>query len=86
LIRANGEDAVLLQVILDLYERYSGQVISKDKPAVTFNANSTAGKDIWGCLYVGKSKKRKFAYVKDRIWQQIKGLKKDYYLRLEMRC
>jgi hypothetical protein len=43
LVRANGEDAAKLQGILDLYAECSGQVINKDKSAIMFSKNTSAG-------------------------------------------
>jgi hypothetical protein len=42
LIRANGGDAQHLQDILDLYERFSGQMINQAKSAVLFSRNTKA--------------------------------------------
>jgi hypothetical protein len=40
LVRSIGEDASQLQGILNLYEEWSGQVINREKSAITFSKNT----------------------------------------------
>jgi hypothetical protein len=70
LIRATEGDAKQLQDILDLYECCSGQMFNKAKSAVLFNRNTNTHikEDVCSLLQITKET---FAYIKDRIWQQI---------------
>ena len=42
LFRANRDDALQLQRILDVYEECSGQTINRDKSAIMFSPNTSS--------------------------------------------
>lgn len=99
LVRANREDALQLQNILEVYESCSGQMINKGKSAVMFSKNTPAEKRsevrrtmqieketgnekyLGLPVYVGRSKKNTFAYLKERVWKRIQGWKEKLLSR-----
>lgn len=56
LFRANRDDALQLQSILDVYEEFSGQIINRDKSAIKFSPNTSSQKKKRGDGGVGHTK------------------------------
>lgn len=89
LMKADDDNVSHLQHILQMYEECSGQVINKEKSAVTFSRNTgdkARQKFLQGMslshearsdrflglpVYMGRSKSKMFAYLKDCIWKRI---------------
>jgi hypothetical protein len=108
LIKANRESAKSLQIMLQLYEVYSGQTVNYDKSSILFSSNTNGTckaqvleelhiraeartekaqvleelhiraearteKYLGLPVYVGRSRRKTFEYLKDRLWKRIQG-------------
>ena len=93
--RASQHEGEVLQNILKLYERASGQKINEEKTAFFFSKNtpSAVRSEILSMFgsspatqfekylglppILGRSKKRAFNEIKDRIWKRLQGWKEN---------
>ena len=96
--RAKVEDVEAIQVLLNLYEKASGQKINSAKTTLFFSKNvldSTKEtiKNLLGVAeikeyekylglpaVVGRNKKASLNYIKDRVWENSKGGRRNYFL------
>ena len=87
-----------IQVLLNLYEKASGQKINSAKTTLFFSKNvldSTKEtiKNLLGVAeikeyekylgllaVVGRNKKASLNYIKDRVWENSKGGRRNYFL------
>uniref|UniRef100_A0A2N9G5C3 CCHC-type domain-containing protein n=1 Tax=Fagus sylvatica TaxID=28930 RepID=A0A2N9G5C3_FAGSY len=93
--RASQHEGGVLQTILKLYERASGQKINEEKTAFFFSKNTPVAvrseilsmfgsspasqfeKYLGLPSILGRSKKRAFNEIKDRIWKRLQGWKEN---------